>query len=146
MENTIDQTRFDKIVHELTEQVALKWIVQGNANPQTMAAALQEALANNGITVGEPATMAAPGKVFDLEMMDAVGEYDDPEEVEEWAWVEQNASYAHTDKEEFGAFDYILSLCKFEGAGANDIPANLKPFFEQAAEQDCTYMMIHQGS
>lgn len=83
-------------------------------------------------------------EVTDAMMQDLVGDYEVPDQVPEWAWVERNASYAHVDngKEEGGVWEFILYLGKHWA----DIPESLRPTIQQARDRGFTYLIFHQGT
>ncbi|KAF7962629.1 hypothetical protein AWV80_19415 [Cupriavidus sp. UYMU48A] len=65
-----------------------------------------------------------PKKVLFATMQAFVGDYDTPDEVPEWAWVEANASYVHRRNASDGIWEFMLNLsCTFEGDPGRLAPA-----------------------
>ncbi|MBP0639963.1 hypothetical protein [Cupriavidus sp. AcVe19-6a] len=91
--------------------------------------------------------MANPGfeaqqKVLSVMMQDVVGDYDTPDQVPEWAWVEANASYVHSRNASDGIWEFMLNLsCTFEGD-----PGRLAPVITAARAEGAAYLIIHQGT
>lgn len=81
-------------------------------------------------------------RTISIMMADVVGDYDRPEEVPEWKWVENHASYKHCKNAEGGVWEFILNL----GMTFADIPARLQPVIEQARLQGAGYVIFHQGT
>lgn len=75
-------------------------------------------------------------------MQDIVGDYEAPENVPEWEWVEANASYAHVKNGQDGVWEFFLNL----SLTWDDIPEKLREVIEAAREQNCAYLIIHQGT
>ncbi len=75
-------------------------------------------------------------------MQDVAGDYDAPETVPEWQWVERNASYDCRGNGFDGVWEFILNLAKtFE-----DIPEKLAPVIEKARQSNLAYLIFHQGT
>lgn len=71
-------------------------------------------------------------------------EYETPDQVPAWAWVEENASYAHKDNGQDGVWEFVLNLDPekhFE-----HIPAELQPIIAKARADGLGYLVIHQGT
>lgn len=75
-------------------------------------------------------------------MQDIVGDYEVPENVTEWQWVEANASYAHVKNGQDGIWEFFLNL----SLSWDDIPEKLREVIEVAREQNCAFLIIHQGT
>ncbi len=68
--------------------------------------------------------------------------YEIPEQVPAWAWVEENASYAHKDNGQYGVWEFVLNLAR----ELEDIPAELEPIICKARADGLGYLVIHQGT
>lgn len=80
--------------------------------------------------------------IASIMMQEMVDNYDTPDTVPEWAWVESNASYAHARNAEDGIWEFILNLSMdFE-----DIPEKLQPVIAEARSKNIGYLLIHQGT
>ena len=83
-------------------------------------------------------------KYMDVNMTDHF-EYDTPDTLHEWEWIEGRARWAHRGNGvEGGVWEYMVTVSTFE----NDpgcVPDTLKPFFEQAVKEDCFWIMFNQG-
>lgn len=75
-------------------------------------------------------------------MQDLIGDYDTPDGISEWSWVERNASLSHTRNGEAGIWEFMLNLSRtFE-----DIPSRLVTTIDKARENGVAYLMFHQGT
>ena len=45
-----------------------------------------------------------------IQMHDIVGDYDVPDTVQEWQWIEKKASFSHRSNGQHGVWDFILNL------------------------------------
>ena len=73
-------------------------------------------------------------------MQDVVGDYDIPNEVPEWKWVEENGSFAHRDNGQSGVWDFVLNLSRtFE-----NVPAKLRKTIDKARKAGFGYVLFHQ--
>lgn len=80
--------------------------------------------------------------IVDVCVPEWVEEYDDPEELPEWGWIQDNASYQHMGNGEQGVWEFVLNL----GNDWVDIPASLKPIIQDARTQGVGYVLFHQGT
>ena len=85
---------------------------------------------------------ATQQEIAEIMMSDVVGEYDVPDSVLEWAWVEKVASYAHVRNAQDGIWEFVLNLSNHW----DDIPATLAPVIAQARKAGNAYLIIHQGT
>lgn len=89
-------------------------------------------------------------KVFEVMMQDIVGDYDVPDGIPEWEWVQRNAAFSHRrNGKEGGVWEFMVHSNILE----NDIvdihdpmPARLKPLFEKACIDNASWIMFHQGT
>ena len=91
-----------------------------------------------------PATRpsVAVEKFASVLMQDVVGEYDTPDQVPEWDWVRNNASFQHRCNGLDGLWEWVLNLANSLG----DAPARLKAVIEDARAAGASYLLIHQGT
>lgn len=80
--------------------------------------------------------------VLDVEMSSIVGDYDVPDEIPEWEWVEQNASFHHAHNAKSGIWDFMLNLANEH----NDIPPKLLPVINSAIAKGYSYILFNQGT
>lgn len=80
-------------------------------------------------------------EVGSILMQDVVGDYATPEEVPEWAWVEQHASFNHCQNGQYGVWEFVLNLNVL-----SDIPARLVGVIKEARERNLAYLIFHQGT
>ncbi len=84
----------------------------------------------------------APMTTRDVNMQDIVGDYDTPDQVPEWQWVERNASYGHRDNGKAGVWEFMLNLSRsFE-----DNPGRLQQTIDDARRAGVSYLLVHQGT
>jgi len=81
-------------------------------------------------------------EIFDVCMVDLFGDYDTPDEVPEWKWVEDKSSFEHRMNRKYGIWEYIINL----DLDLTDIPEKLKQVIDIAKKQDCGYIHFHQGT
>lgn len=76
-------------------------------------------------------------------MMSAiVGDYDTPDQVPEWAWVDKSACFTRARNGQDGIWEFVINL----GSALLDIPEKLKPMFAEARAKNLSYVIIHQGT
>ncbi len=85
---------------------------------------------------------AVRSEIAELMMQDVVGDYETPNAVPEWKWVEKNASFAHTDNGNAGVWEFVLNL----STTFADIPEKLLPHIQQAQAAGVSYLLVHQGT
>ena len=81
-------------------------------------------------------------EVRQIQMQDIVGDYDTPNQIAEWSWVECNASYGHVRNGEAGIWEFVLNLSR----QFKDVPERIKPILESAHRDHITYLLFHQGT
>lgn len=88
------------------------------------------------------ATRAEVGQVM---MQDLIGEYDVPDCIPEWEWVEKHASYAHVaNGKRDGIWEFVVNI---DMTGhLTDVPEKLKPVFKEANSKSIAYLIFHQGT
>ena len=85
---------------------------------------------------------ACQAEITHVMMQDVVGDYDTPDEIPEWKWVEDNASFAHVNNGEHGVWEFVLNLAR----GFTDVPDRLKPILQRASADGMAYVIFHQGT
>lgn len=75
-------------------------------------------------------------------MQDIVGDYKQPKDVPEWAWVEREASYAHIRNGQEGVWEFVLNLSR----SFSYIPDRLKAVITQSRQSNLGYLIFHQGT
>jgi hypothetical protein len=80
--------------------------------------------------------------IMDINMVDIFSEYDIPEDIPEWLWIEKVASYKHCHNNTLGIWEFMLNLSR----EFNDIPETLKETFDQAYADGFGYILFHQGT
>lgn len=83
-------------------------------------------------------------KYLDVNMTDHFN-YDTPDTVPEWDWIEEHARWKHlANGEEAGVWEFMVTVSTFE-ADPECVPNTLKRFFEQAIKEDCFWILFNQG-
>lgn len=85
---------------------------------------------------------ATKSEILDVCAPDIFGDYDVPEDVEEWAWIEEKACFSHRDNGKDGVWEFVVNVAYDLGR----IPARLKPVLKTASESACGYILFHQGT
>lgn len=74
--------------------------------------------------------------------MTDIFDYEKPEEVPEWKWIIDNASYQHVRNGQDGIYEFSLNMSKvFDG-----IPPTLQTYFTEAKTKNIAYLIFHQGT
>ena len=79
---------------------------------------------------------ATASEIREVVMQDIVGDYEVPNEVPEWAWVESNACFAHAQNGTNGIWEFILNL----SSPFKDVPATLAPVIAEAQAEGIVYL------
>lgn len=77
-----------------------------------------------------------------IDMQEIVGDYDVPEKVPEWIWVERESSLIQADNGKDGVWEFGLNL----SLQFTDIPEKLVPVIEAARLKKLNYLVFHQGT
>lgn len=82
-------------------------------------------------------------QIFEVMMQDFVDDYDVPDSVPEWQWVQKNAAFSHRDNgKDGGVWEFMVNVdCATAG-----MPDTLKPLFEKARLHKAVWVMFHQGT
>lgn len=75
-------------------------------------------------------------------MQDVVGDYDTPDTVPEWAWIEANASFQHRENGKHGIWEFVVNLARH----FDDVPEKLRTVLESAKRCGVAYLVFHQGT
>lgn len=81
-------------------------------------------------------------EIMHLLMQDAVGEYETPDQVPEWKWVEQHACYEHIRNGQMGIWEFVINL----SSSLPQVPDKLKATIREAREGGFAYLIVHQGT
>lgn len=83
-------------------------------------------------------------KVMEVYMPDIVGDYDVPESVPEWQWVEEHHSFAHRKNGvEGGVWEFLVNVeCHHDKP---DMPDSLRIAMKQAKLSGAAWVMFYQG-
>lgn len=129
----------ESLLSELTEEGSL------NNLPALKKAVLNYALDAAGQADDDEAEIlpgATRQEVGDVMLSDIVGDYETPDQVPEWGWIERNASYSHVHNGVAGVWEFVLNLSRT----FDSIPAKLLPMIEDARRNHLSYLIIHQGT
>lgn len=85
------------------------------------------------------ATLEEIGSVM---MQDIVGDYDTPDLIPEWKWIEAHASFVHRDNGKNGVWEFVLNMAR----DLSSAPATLLPFLTEAKQKQLAYVIFHQGT
>jgi hypothetical protein len=85
--------------------------------------------------------------ILEVNLVNVLNEYDVPDDVLDWQWVEEHHSFAHRGNGvEGGVWEYLVHVEQMEDPDfVENIPATLRPFFELALEKGYAWVMFHQG-
>lgn len=72
-------------------------------------------------------------------------DYDTPDGVPEWEWVQTHASYSALANNEGGVWDFIINV-DIVLENNDDIPEMLIPVLEEAKKKSIKYVVFHQGT
>lgn len=102
----------------------------------------------NGENVKLPQSAALPG-VVEINVTDFI-EYDEPQTVQEWRWIQTQASFAHTENGTGpGVWEFMVRADKLRAlvdeGGGSQVPSLLRKAIESALEKRPTWILFHQG-
>lgn len=90
----------------------------------------------------QPLDPTLEGQVIEVNLLDVLPDYEDPDDMPEWRWIESNASFAHRlNGQEAGVWEFMISLNR----QLIDIPRRLRSIFRAAQERHARYILFHQG-
>jgi len=85
-----------------------------------------------------------PLTVFDINLVDVLGEYDVPENTTEWQWIAERHTFAHKGNNvDSGVYEFMVNI--ESSKHFEDIPVKLVPFFEEAKAQGAIWILFNQG-
>lgn len=119
----------------------------GNAKAAaTVGAALAQARTAYGLAKG--AAEVFPGgtreSILQVSLTDLVGDYDTPDTVPEWQWIEREACFSHLRNGEAGIWEFQVHVGSV--ACRHDMPSALRSLFNAAVQQGVAYIVFHQGT
>lgn len=82
------------------------------------------------------------GEIGSIMMQDVVGEYETPDTVPEWCWVQRAASFCHCKNGVDGIWEFVFNL----SLEFHNIPERLIPVMEEAKFKELSYLVFHQGT
>ena len=91
---------------------------------------------------GSEAEVSTRSGIREIMMQDLVGDYDVPDDVPEWAWVEKHASFGHVRNGQNGIWEFILNL----SLTFHDVPERIAPAIKKTASDGVAYLVFHQGT
>jgi len=117
-----------------------EWFEVLGSDRQTLTLSLGELEAK---VVPTPLYQDRVVSVFEVDMT-CHFEYDTPDTVPEWSWIQAVGSFAHRgNNKEPGVWEFMVYT---ERALEDETcPEALKVFFKQAQKADCPWVMFHQG-
>lgn len=101
---------------------------------------------NEGDNQGEFLPGATRSEVGHILMQSIVGQYDVPESVPEWKWVENNATYRHCSNGTKGIWEFIINIDYVLNNPTAEIPEKLKPVLMSASKLNLAYLIFNQGT
>lgn len=83
---------------------------------------------------------------------DLFGDYDTPESIPEWSWIEQHASFTHIENNNSGVWEFMVNVdryfdesqSKFIDKDGDNFPDKLLPIFEDAKSKNISYIIFYQ--
>lgn len=91
---------------------------------------------------------AAVAEVGSVQMLDVVGDYNVPDEVPEWGWVEKVACFSHRHNGQDGVWEFVVNLSALYDNKGNlvPVPVRLRPVLAEAHKKGLSYLIFHQGT
>lgn len=85
--------------------------------------------------------------VIEVNLVEVLNEYDAPDDVPDWKWVEEHHSFAHKGNGvDGGVWEFMVNTAKMEDEDfVEGMPPTLRPFFELAQAKGAAWVMFHQG-
>jgi hypothetical protein len=81
-------------------------------------------------------------------MPDVFGETESPDDIPEWAWIQENGAFSHRgNNKEPGVWEFLVHTGKawLDGKRVHGVPVRLQPFFDEANRSGAAWVMFHQG-
>lgn len=85
---------------------------------------------------------ASTGSIRSIMLQDIVGQYAAKEDVPEWTWIEDNASFSHLQNGRAPVWEFMLNI----DLSFKMIPRRLAPVILQAIDDGIHYLHFHQGT
>lgn len=70
-----------------------------------------------------------------VEMKNIIGDYTNPEDVPEWAWVEEQAEHICKDNGQLDMWDFTISIPSID-YDLRSVPASLQELFKQLIKEE----------
>ena len=83
--------------------------------------------------------------VLDVDVVDILGDYDVPEDVPEWSWIERISSFKHVHNGEYGVWEFMVNLGIVE-TKIDTVPEVLLPTINKAIMNGYSYILFNQGT
>lgn len=125
-------------------EVALEAIsrLHGSKSWNVLSAKLRKPSAPAALTPPDGCSALA---VLEVSMPDLFGDYDEPEKVAEWKWIEEHASFRHQGNGQIpGVWEHMVHCDRAESR-KDSMPELLKPVFAHAKAAGAVWVLFHQG-
>jgi len=83
--------------------------------------------------------------LLDVNVVDILGDYDVPEDVHEWSWIESNASFKNVNNGECGIWEFMVNISLMED-DLSSVPKKLMPTISSALSNGYSYILFNQGT
>ena len=83
--------------------------------------------------------------MLDVDVTSLFKDYEVPENVCEWSWIENNASFRHVHNAESGIWEFIVSTAMIQD-DLSSVPKALMPTVSGALSEGYSYILFHQGT
>jgi hypothetical protein len=104
---------------------------------------MRQALVSRAVEVATPAPVYERLQILEVMMQDIVGNYDVPDDVPEWQWVQANAAFSHRENgKDGGVWEFMVNV----DCAMTDMPEALKQLFEQARRHKAVWVLFNQGT
>jgi hypothetical protein len=80
--------------------------------------------------------------ILDVNMTDIIGDYDTPDGIKEWQWIQKNACFSHRNNGKEGLWDFMVNI----SVEHTNTPFNLLPVIISAIASGHSYILFNQGT
>lgn len=80
-------------------------------------------------------------EILEVRMIDLIDDYTIPDEMPEWRWIEEQASFSHRGNgTEEGVWEFVINL----SSHLDNVPDTLLSVIKYAQQEQCAYIVFHQ--
>jgi hypothetical protein len=86
-------------------------------------------------------------KMMDVSMPEICGDYESAQDVPEWVWVKEHASFSHVENNgDNCVYEFIVNVAMIDPRNSGqplEAPAKLQPLLEEAIQNGVGYILFY---